>query len=88
MKRHFSFEVDNLAREYCENIVSRMVELFRVSEDEALGRINRHWAGHTMQGDDDLLYHQTIDDWASDIYYGAGSSWWTKPIGLKPLPYP
>jgi hypothetical protein len=83
----FEFQATGRSLELCERIVDRMMELFGISVDEALGRINRGWAGFEFE-DLDLICHETDDYWANTIYFGADSYWWLKPPGLKPLPYP
>ncbi len=66
-----------------------MTELFGISNDEAVGRINARWKGLSFTGDKDLIYHEDPDFWARDIYWGASSEWWQKEEkDLKPLPFP
>lgn len=83
----FEFQATGSSLALCENIVDRMMELFGISEDEALGRVNRQWRGFQFE-DLDIVCHETDDYWANQIYFGSGSYWWSKPAGLKPLPYP
>jgi hypothetical protein len=83
----FEFQATGHSLELCEEVVGRMTELFGIPVDEALGRVNRHWAG--LQFDDlDMICHENADYWANEIYFGNDSYWWLKPAGLTPLPYP
>lgn len=83
----FEFKASGDALDLCEQIVDRMVELFGIPVEEALGRVNQQWAGRDLD-DDSLICHEDQDYWANNIYYGHGSHWWLKPPGLKPMPYP
>lgn len=83
----FEFQATGDSLALCEQIVGRMTELFGISVDEALGRVNGQWGG--LQFDDpDIICHETADYWANTIYFGKDSFWWLKPAGLTPVPYP
>ncbi len=84
--REFTFKTDEQSRDYCELILQEMVQLFGISEEEALVRMNRTWRGLEFLGDNDLIYHEDEEYWANNIYYGKDSMWWTDPPDLKPLP--
>lgn len=84
----FEFETDAESQEFCEQIAADMVRRFGISLDEAVGRINRRWAGVPALGAESLLYHESVDHWANDIYYGHDSFWWNSPPDLKPQEYP
>lgn len=86
--RQFAFKTDEESAEYCEAVIQEMVRLFDISEEEALGRMNRAWRGIEFVGDDDLIYHEDEEYWAKNIYYGKDSAWWMDPPDLQPLPYP
>jgi hypothetical protein len=88
MKERFQFETDSQSAEFCEAIVNRMVSLFGITIDEAIGRLNQDWKGISITGPDDVIYHEDEDYWAKTIYYGKGSNWWLNPPSLKPRPYP
>lgn len=83
----FEFKASGDALDLCEQTVDRMVELFGIPVDEALGRVNRAWGGRDLDNDS-LICHENEYYWANSIYYGHGSFWWLKPPGLKPMPYP
>lgn len=83
---NFLFETDSESEAFCERIAQEMVRLFGISPDEAVGRINNAWKGLSIVGDD-LIYHETEEYWANNIYYGKESEWWLSPPGLKPRPY-
>ncbi|MDD9968250.1 MAG: hypothetical protein OXR73_18570 [Myxococcales bacterium] len=83
----YAFRVDNEAAQFCDRIVQFMMQEFGIDEAEALGRVNRRWHGNDFDVED-LRYHEEAEFWASDIYYGADSRWWTSPPNLRPLPFP
>lgn len=72
---------------YCEEIANAMVEKFRIEPDEAVGRINEIWGGRPFWSEE-LLFHETPQYWAFDIYYGHDSYWWHGAAGLNPVPFP
>ena len=88
MKENFEFTTDAQSAEFCETIVNRMVGLFGITVDEAIGRLNRDWKGLNLIGPTDMIYHEDEDYWAKTIYYGKGSNWWLNPPNLKPRSYP
>ncbi|WP_117211403.1 hypothetical protein [Allorhizocola rhizosphaerae] len=73
---------------FLEEIVDEMVRLFRISRDEAIGRMNREWADQEFHDEDDLIFHETPDYWARDIYYGPDARWRDRGATPRPLPYP
>lgn len=84
----FEFRTDNESETYCLDIVREMNRLFAISENEAIGRMNRAWKGIEFIGSDDLIYHEDEKYWANTIYYGKDSYWWMNPPNLEPLPWP
>jgi hypothetical protein len=94
MSTPWRFEVDARADAFCQEVASELMRLFGVSAEEAVGRINRHWSGQAITGED-IVYHETADYWAHVMYYGKESSWWitgekraSKGLGpLTPKPY-
>ncbi|WP_338552517.1 hypothetical protein [Paenibacillus sp. KS-LC4] len=83
----YNFLVSIEAEQYCDEIIDEMVKLFSLSYHEALGRINRHWAGNDFD-ENSMLFHMLPEEWANDIYYGASSFWWNKEKkDLIPLTY-
>ena len=72
----YNFTTDALAEEFMDEIAVRMVELFGITEDEAIERINEHWRGQSIAGEDDMIYHEDEDFWAKTIYYGPNKMWW------------
>lgn len=82
----FKFETDAKSQAFCESIAHEMVRLFGISSDEAVGRINKEWRNQSIVGDD-IIYHETEDYWAKNIYFGKSSEWWLSPPGLKPKRY-
>jgi hypothetical protein len=78
------------ALKYFEEIVRRMLLLFPITRDEAVGRVNRFWAGQDFSRElkVNLLTHEDTIFWAKTIYYGPNAQWGKGEEGLKPLPYP
>jgi hypothetical protein len=78
------------ALEYIEQIAREMILLFPITMDEAVGRINRAWAGQEFSSEAKVgvLLHEEPDAWAKTIYYVRDSRWWLGEDGLEPLPYP
>ncbi len=83
----FLFVTDKNSEEFCLLIAHKMVELFGISKEEAIGRINRDWKGQEIVGMD-VIYHEDEEYWAKEIYYGHDSRWWKGETGLKPSSYP
>ncbi|MBI5482792.1 MAG: hypothetical protein HY906_28310 [Deltaproteobacteria bacterium] len=84
----FKFTVDARGEAFCRAIADEMVRLFGILLEEAVGRINRHWAGQVIAGEHDLVYHEGSEYWAKTIYYGPHAMWWVRGAKLKPPPYP
>lgn len=89
--RVFNFETDTESYQYFMEICEKMMELFEIDYEEAIGRINQHFKHvDKFVGDEVLIYHETDNYWAKTIYYGNDSFWWLKEgkEELKPVPYP
>ncbi|NJL27460.1 MAG: hypothetical protein HC897_05965 [Thermoanaerobaculia bacterium] len=86
-KREWSFECDEQFEQFCLEIAAEMLCKHGISEEEALGRINRHWAGQSFFGED-IVYHDDAETWANNIYYGADSFWWIDGTNPEPAPFP
>jgi hypothetical protein len=84
----FSFVTDHDGEAFCVSIAAEMERLFEISRPEAIGRINRHWAGQTISGPDDLVYREDESFWAKAIYYTSDSNWWIPGSTLCVKPYP
>ena len=84
----FEFETDDKSRTFIEDIVKEMMDLFSITRDEAVGRMNRLWRGQSFGGPEEVIFHEDEEYWAKTIYYGKESLWWKNPPDLKPLPYP
>ncbi|ASA54568.1 hypothetical protein [Vibrio gazogenes] len=85
---HFEFKTDSESAAYCEEILGKMIELFAIDSEEAIGRMNKYWHNQIIVGEDDPIYHEDEEYWAKTIFYGKDSFWWMNPPDLKPLPYP
>jgi hypothetical protein len=88
VSRIFTFPIDANGQDFCEEIVREMISLFQVSEDEALGRINREWRNVKLIGIEHVIYHEGKRFYAKDIYFGHDSHWWKDEKNAKPQPYP
>lgn len=81
--------LDVEAQKFCEGIVSEMVSLFSITEEEAISRVNFQWSHlESLGGNEELIYHEDERFWAQDIYYGPDSLWWLddKVRSAKDLP--
>jgi len=87
---------DAQALSFCRQIVDEMVGRFGVAAGEAVARINRHWSESEEDSRTprvwivgaDVVYHETAEFWAHDIYYGPDSRWWVPGTQPGPLPLP
>jgi hypothetical protein len=88
--RSFAIPATEEATKYLDLIVTTMMQLFNVSDAEAVGRINRFWSGYPLhsEGSVNALLHEMPDFWAKTIYYGRHVKWWLGEEGLSPEPYP
>lgn len=83
----YQFGAEPIALEYIDCIVEALVKLFGISNDEAVGRVNRKWKGLTFADDDLELFRESVSWWAHNVYYGHDSGWWHGTGNLSPLPY-
>jgi hypothetical protein len=87
----WTFEASEEAVAYLDQIRAEMLLLFDITDEEAVGRINRHFAGQSITSDVKVgvLLHEEQDAWARHIYFGRDSFWWIHdPAELDPLPWP
>ncbi|MBL0389095.1 hypothetical protein JJB07_21100 [Tumebacillus sp. ITR2] len=87
---NFTFKTNERSHEFCVEIVMEMVTSFGISQEEALGRVNRAWSRGPFVEELDLRYHEDTDYWAYQLYYGNSSECWNREGDptLRPLPYP
>ena len=83
----FTFQTDVKGERFCQEIANEMVALFKISIEEAIGRINRQWENVRLVGEHHVIYHETQDFHAKDIYFGHDSKWWKNEDQAKPQPY-
>lgn len=81
------------AAEYLYEIAKEMTSLFQISQEEAIGRINKHFGSREFITSTEVnaLVHEEQDIWAKHIYYGKDSFWWVHKgelSDLKPVEYP
>jgi hypothetical protein len=92
----FACAGDAEALAFCWQVAAEMVDLFGISLQEAVARVNRHWSQPDGDGRVpmlwivglDLVYHEEPDYWARTIYYGPNCDWWVPGQALIPLPPP
>ena len=84
----FSFVTDTKSEVYCLKIVAELIRQFGITQEEAIGRVNRSFAGQSLLGPDDWVYHETTKNQAQFIYYKPGVHWWLEGADLTPSPYP
>ena len=87
----FDFVTDEQAKAHYLEIVEEMINLFGISQEEAVGRINRAFAGERLVGSYEEIwwfYHEVPADEAKFIYYEPGTYWWIEGSPLIPRPYP
>lgn len=83
----YIFSTTDKAERYFDEIVDQLTILFKISYQEAVGRVNRHWSKSSHMDDDSMIFHMLPDEWAHEVYYGRDSLWWNKDKGdLIPLP--
>lgn len=83
MSSNFVFKTDEKSEEFCNQIAIKMVELFKITLEEAVGRINQAWANSlSIEGCDNIIYHEEEDFWAKTIYYPEGTRWWQQDESL------
>jgi hypothetical protein len=85
--RTFTFATTPELDAYFDKVVDVMVRDFGVSEDEAVGRVNRTFGGYDVLGDK-YLTHEWARDTAYQIYYGPDQMYWKPGATLTPVPYP
>lgn len=84
----FAFKTCYEAQTLCEAIVSEMVRLFGISEEEATARVNRQWGHLELTDPQDIVFHEDEEFWAKDIYFGHDSAWWIDESAARPVPFP
>lgn len=86
----FDFTTDKDSRAYVVEIIHIMMALFDISQEEAVGRLNRVLCGQTYVGppEENWLYYEMPEYWAKSVYYEQGTCWWRADSPLKPSPYP
>ncbi len=82
---NFKFEVDKKGYEFCCEIADKMIELFNISHEEAIDRINSQWSGQIIKNDDYnyIVFHEDEEYWANTIYYTDESYWWMEDMRDK-----
>lgn len=75
MSIELTFLVNSKAQWYCEAIVKEMQNHFGISEKEAVDRINDFWSHKDLTDDTSLMYNETPEFWAYEMY-SSNRSWW------------
>lgn len=81
--------MDMKAAEFIDSIIIKMISEFGITKEEAYGRVNERWKHLGHISEDDIIFHETEEFWAYDIYYGHDSRWWARmnDKNLKPVPH-
>ncbi len=85
--RQFTFATNPELDLYFNKVVDVLIADFGVSEDEAVGRVNRTYGSYDVLGDPTLT-HEWARDTAYQLYYGPDQMYWKPGAVLTPLPYP
>ena len=73
----FPFKTDDKSEEFCLSIAREMVELFGISEEEAVRRVGKAFSHlPEIAGDQHIFYHEDEMFWAKELYYEVASYWW------------
>lgn len=75
VKNQLEFPTCLTTETYCLHIVLTMMDIAKISEDEAFQRINLYWEGKDFTSENDIVFHEGPDFWAKTIYYEQ-SNWW------------
>ncbi len=75
MSIELTFLVNSKAQWYCEAIVKEMQNHFGISEKEAVDRINDFWSHNDLTDDMDIMYHESPEFWAYQMY-SDDQYWW------------
>lgn len=76
--------------EYIRETLMEMVSLFRISEDEATGRISQVFGSWNLIDPEveSHLGHEEPRYWAHFVYHGPSVAWWREsPENLTPRPW-
>ncbi|TJY42403.1 hypothetical protein E5161_10445 [Cohnella pontilimi] len=86
----FSMKLDSDGEEFFARVVDKLIELFEITKEEAVGRINRYWGKTDFTGEEYLtISHGGEEYWAKTLYYGKDSEWWIREgENIDPTPYP
>jgi hypothetical protein len=69
MHPKFTFIGNRELYDWCERVVQRMTEMFGITREEALAKINQFWQGQDFTDSYDLYLHETNEYWARVFYY-------------------
>lgn len=92
MESPWQFPTDTRLAALGREVAREMVVQFGIPDAEAVGRINRDRKDRNWLGSEwgILVYHETADEWARDIYSGKDTAWWVaeehrEGLGLGPV---
>lgn len=77
MSGNFRFATNLKSEIYCLIIAQEMVDLFSISEKEAIQRVSSFWENTELLDEDELIFIESPDYWAKSIYYEE-VDWWNK----------
>lgn len=85
--RQFAFATNPEIEAYFNKVVDVLIADFGISEEEAVGRVNRTYGSYDVLGDTTLT-HEWAKDTAYQLYYGPDQMYWKPGAVLTPVPYP
>ncbi|WP_169091439.1 hypothetical protein [Paenibacillus sp. PL91] len=79
LENKFTFKTNQDSQDYVIAIAAFMMKSYKVSNEEAVGRINNFWCGNDFTDENSMLFHETPEFWANEIYL-EDEFWWEKDI--------
>ncbi len=87
---NFKFETTEETLEYCNEIVSCLIEFAGKSQNEAESLVNEYWSDEPIFTDDDFRLHEDPYYWAMCIIHdskiGSNNPNWTRDKKFWPPP--
>lgn len=77
MSGNFQFATNLKSEIYCLIIAQEMVDIFSISEKEAIQRVSFFWKDNEFIDEDDMIFIESPEYWAKSIYYEE-VDWWNK----------